>query len=590
MPCQACPKIRLTPPTPERRVRIVLHMNWVISAAEPDKTALLKRELGCSDLVARLLLNRGVSTPEQGEKFLKPTLSDLHDPFLMSGLREAVDRILLAVERGEKILIYGDYDVDGMTAVVILRKAIEIIGGQVSYHIPRRLIDGYGMREEVIEQAAADGFRLVISVDTGIRAFSVVQTASALNLDTIITDHHLPEEETSGRTEIPKALAVLNPKRSDCLYPDKNLCGCGVAFKLVHGLLERTHRLSLLSSFIKIVAIGTIADVVPLIGENRVIARFGLDGLKQPANAGLKALLEISGLKDKRILSTDVGFRIAPRINAVGRMGGANEVVELFSTDDEGVTRALAEKMNSMNAERQQIEQDIVESIEKQVAANPQLKEDLCLVLWGENWHRGVIGIAASKVLEKYNRPALVIACENGIGQGSGRSIKAFHLLRALDQVSDLFTRYGGHSHAVGFSLPVGKIPELRDRINQYARTVIKHEDLVPQLEIDAEVRLSDLDEEFYSEMLILEPFGEGNPTPTFVARDLRLVYEPRLLKEKHLKLRVEQDGVQMDALGWGFGQWEPGLGNQEVSLAFQLGQNTYQSITSLQLIIKDLA
>jgi single-stranded-DNA-specific exonuclease len=565
-------------------------MKWLIPTADPERISSLRRKLGCSPLVARLLLNRGINTPECAERFLRPSLSDLHDPFLMRGLSQAVERILQAVARHEKILIYGDYDVDGMTAVVILRKAIELIGGDVSYHIPRRLVDGYGMREDVIERAAHEGFRLLISVDTGIRSFAVVTAASALHLDTIITDHHLPEEEESGQTEIPQALAVLNPKRSDCAYPDKNLCGCGVAFKLVQALLQRTGRESLLPSFLKIVAIGTIADVVPLVGENRVIAKFGLDGLQQPSNAGLKALLEIAGLKDKKISSSDVGFRIAPRINAVGRMGGANEVVELFAADDESVTRALAEKMNAMNADRQEIEHDILQSIENQLAADPSLKNDVCLVLAGAGWHRGVIGIAASKVMEKYFRPTLILACEDGVAQGSGRSIKAFHLLRALDQVSDLFTRYGGHSHAVGFLLPVEKIPELRRRLNAYAATVLTPEDLAPQLDVDAEVRLSDMDEEFYDELGALEPHGEGNPTPTFAAHHLRLVYEPRLLKEKHLKLRVEQDGVAFDALGWGWGGW---LGNgtakqQELSLAFQLSQNTFQSVTSLQLMIKD--
>lgn len=567
-------------------------MKWEVFPHDASQVAAIRQELGCSDLVARLLVNRGLSLPESAHHFLHPSLSDLHSPFLMCGLAQAVDRILVAVAGGEKILIYGDYDVDGMTAVVILRKAIQLIGGQVSYHIPRRLVDGYGMREDVIDRAASEGFRLVISVDTGIRAFDVVEAASALNLDTIITDHHLPEEEETGRTEIPQALAVLNPRRSDCRYPDKNLCGCGVAFKLVQGLLEKTNRQSLLPSFLKIVAIGTIADVVPLVGENRIIAKFGLEGLSQPTNIGLKALLEIAGLKDKKISSADVGYRIAPRINAVGRMGGANEVVELFSTDDEALTRVLAEKMNLMNSERQQIEQGILLSIEEQLAREPQLKEDLCLVLCGENWHRGVIGIAASKVMERFYRPTLILSSEDGVAQGSGRSIKAFHLLRALDEVRDLFTRYGGHSHAVGFALPTNRVPELRERINAYARTVLKQQDLVPVLTVDAEVRLSDLDERFYEEMCALEPYGEGNPLPVFAARDLKMVYEPRVLKEKHLKLRVEQDGVAMDALGWGMGARSgQGLGRRDgVSLAFHLGRNTYQLVTSLQLIIEDLA
>jgi single-stranded-DNA-specific exonuclease len=566
-------------------------MKWSIFTIDPAKAAVLKGELGCSELMARLLINRGFSNPEQAYKFLHPSLSDLHDPGLMCGLPKAVERILEAVEKHEKILIYGDYDVDGMTAVVILRRAIELLGGEVRYHIPRRLVDGYGMKEDVIERAAAEGFRLVISVDTGIRSFEVVRATSALGLDTIITDHHLPEEDAAGQTEIPQALAVLNPKRSDCGYPNENLCGCGVAFKVVQALLQKSNRLSLLPSFLKIVAIGTIADVVPLVGENRIIVKYGLEGLAAPTNVGLKALLEISGLKDKRISSSDVGFRIAPRINAVGRMGGANEVVELFSTDDVAVTRSLAEKMNQMNTDRQQIEQHILESIDEQLAREPRLSQDLCMVLAGEGWHRGVIGIAASKILERYYRPTLILACEDGVAQGSGRSIKAFHLLRALDQVQDLFTRYGGHSHAVGFSLPVDRIPELRERLNAYARTVLGPDDLIPVLEVDAEVRLSDLDEQLYAEMVSLEPYGEGNPVPTFVARDLRMVYEPRILKERHLKLRVEQDGVSLDALGWGMRSWlEGGTGRgRDVSMAFQLNHNTFQAVTSLQLTIKDL-
>lgn len=543
--------------------------------------------------MARLLILRGLTSLDEAQRFLNPSLSGLHDPFLMCGLDQAVKRILEAVAQHEKILIYGDYDVDGMTAVVILRKAIQLIGGEVSYHIPRRLVDGYGMREDVIERAAAEGFRLIISVDTGIRAFEVVNAATALHLDTIITDHHLPEEEGHGQTELPQALAVLNPKRRDCRYPDKNLCGCGVAFKLVQALLQTNGRSNLLESFLKIVAIGTIADVVPLVGENRVIAKLGLEGLMEPANLGLKALLDTTGLKDKKITASDVGFRIAPRINAVGRMGGANEVVELLSTNDEALTRSLAEKMNAMNAERQHIEQTILESIEAQLAAHPEMKDQYCLVLAGEGWHRGVIGIAASKVVEKYGRPALVIACEDGRGQGSGRSIRPFHLLHALEQVRDLFLRFGGHSHAVGFALPTERIPELRTRLNHVAQSALKPEDLVPQIEIDAQVRLSDLDEGLYEEMGRLEPFGEGNPFPVFSASDLKLVYEPRLLKDKHLKLRVEQDGVEMDALGWGMGDRLESVRKKEkgpLTMAFQLSQNTFQSTTSLQLIIKDLA
>ncbi|PYV93324.1 MAG: single-stranded-DNA-specific exonuclease RecJ [Acidobacteria bacterium] len=560
------------------------NMLWKI--AEPDVNLVrnLARALNISGILAILLVNRGMTDVVAARRFLNPRLEYLEDPFLMSDLEAAVNRILAAIHFREKILIYGDYDVDGTTAVVILRKALEMLGARTSYYIPRRLVDGYGMKADVIEQAATEGVKLVISVDTGIKAFDVVERASWLGLDCIITDHHLPEKG------LPKALAVLNPKRPDCQYPDKNLCGVGVAFKLVQALFKTANKEKYLAPFLKIVAIGTIADIVPLTGENRIFAKFGLEGLQIPVNFGLKSLIEVSGLEGRLITSSDVGFRLAPRINAVGRMGGGEQAVELFASTDEQKTRVLAGEMDRLNRERQQIEGQILKDIENRFDSNPALSQQWVIMIDGEGWHRGVIGIAATKLTEKFNRPALVISKDDGIGYGSARSIKGFHLLNALESCRDLFDRFGGHAQAAGFQLPVKHMAELRRRLNIFAEKVIKAEDLRPALEIDTEIRLSDVDDEAYQQLERLSPFGPANPEPVFAARELSVIAEPRLLKGKHVKFRVEQDGKALDAIGWNMAQYyQPIQESKAISLAFTLSQNSFQNMKFLQLIVKDL-
>ncbi len=560
-------------------------MLWKIASPDPKLVKELAHNLSISGTLAILLVNRDLTTPDEAHKFLHPRFEDLQDPFLMCDLLQAVERIFLGILRQEKILIYGDYDVDGTTAVVILRKALEMLGASCSYYIPRRFVDGYGMKVEVIEQAAADGVRLIISVDTGIKAFEVVEAALAQGIDCIITDHHLPDKS------LPRAFAVLNPKRPDCRYPDKSLSGVGVAFKLVQALFMKSNKEKYLVPFLKIVAIGTIADVVPLVGENRVFAKIGLEGLQHPSNFGLKSLIEVSGLGGKFITSSDVGFRLAPRINAVGRLGGGEQVVELFTSTDEQKSRLLAMEMDRLNRERQQIEEQILGFIQGQLLENPALGQRWVIVIDGEGWHRGVIGIVANKLTEEYGRPALVISKEDGVGYGSGRAPKGFHLVEALDSCRDLFDRFGGHAQAAGFQLPVRHIDELSRRINAYAEKAIKEEDLRPTLDIDAEIRLSDIDDDIYQQIEQLSPFGPLNCQPVFVARDVAVIAEPRILKRKHLKFRVEQDGKAMDAIGWNMAQrhLETIDSKKKVSLAFALSRNSYQGMNSLQLIVKDI-
>jgi single-stranded-DNA-specific exonuclease len=560
-------------------------MLWKI--AEPNLVLIkqLARTLNISGVLATLLVNRGLVQTDSARTFLEPTLDDLGDPFLMSDVEAAVNRILMAIHVKQPILIYGDYDVDGTTAVIVLRKALEMLGADVTYHIPRRLVDGYGMRSAVIERAAEQGIKLIISVDTGIKAFDVVETASVLGLDCIITDHHLPEGD------VPKALAVLNPRRTGCNYPDKNLSGVGVAFKLVQALFMRTNKERFLLSFLKIVAIGTIADVVPLVGENRVFAKLGLRGLRIPMNQGLKSLIEVSGLEGKEITSADVGFRLAPRINAVGRMGGAEQAVELFTSNDIQKAKMLAVELDRLNRERQQIEDLILKDIGSKLDAEPALTSRRVIVVDGENWHRGIIGIAASKLAERFGRPTLVLSRENGVAYGSGRSTKGFHLLNALESCSALFDRFGGHAQAVGFQLATHAIPELCARLNEFAALTMKEEDLEPHLEIDAELCLLDIEQDSFEQIQRLSPFGAANPQPVFVARNLGIIAEPRLLKEKHLKFRVEQDGKALDAIGWNMGHYQQRIreSSGRVSLAFSLSQNTFQTMKSPQLVIKDI-
>ena len=377
--------------------------------------------------MARLLVARGIQNAQQASKFLNPSLADLHSPYLMTGLRAAVERLRAAIDCGETVFIYGDYDVDGTTAIVILKTALELCGGKVDYHVPHRIREGYGMRDEVIEQAAESGIRIIISVDTGIRAFAAAETAQRLGVDLIVTDHHLPHSEG-----VPKALAVVNPNQQGCEYPCKSLCGAGVAFKIAQALLEETGRARLLPSFLKMVAIATIADAVPLVGENRVFARLGLDGLRKPVNAGLRALLANCDLDGSRPLSAgDIAFRVAPRLNAAGRMDVAERVIRLFTEKDAAKAAEMAMELNQLNGDRQQEEQRIIEEIHARIEASSELKEAYCLVVEGEGWHRGVIGICASRVVERWRRPTLVFSCENGEAHGSGRSIPAFHLLQS---------------------------------------------------------------------------------------------------------------------------------------------------------------
>ena len=533
-------------------------MQWIRKATEQNLVASLIAGLradhalrGVSEaahILAPLLVRRGITDSDSAASFLSPALSHLHAPERMTGLRPAVDRIEAAIDRKEPILIYGDYDVDGTMAVIILKTAIELCGGAADFHVPHRILEGYDMRDDVIERAAASGIRLIVSVDLGIRAFAPAETAQRLGIDLIVTDHHLP-----GPDGVPNALAVVNPNQVGCEYPYKQLCGAGVAFKLAQGLMQRRLDASLqnklLTSFMKVVAIATIADAVPLTGENRVFASLGLDALCRAVNPGLKALLEVAQISTKRPpTSGEVGFRIAPRINAAGRMDVARDVIELFSVKDTVRARELAAKLDQLNSDRQEEERKILRAVEERFTGDPTLSDAYCIVIDGEGWHRGVIGITATRIVERYNRPTLVISRDGAEAFGSGRSIRAFHLLEAIESCSALFSRYGGHSHACGFAMPSANVADLRTKLDAFARARLTPADFHPSLELDATLDLADVTPELFQTLQLLEPYGIGNPEPIFAARDVQLTAPPRILKDKHVKLKLKAGALRNNA------------------------------------------
>lgn len=548
---------------------------WLIPRTDLHQAESLASALGVSEPAARVLLNRGYRDPETARRFLKPALEDLHDPFLLLGLPAALERLQRAIARQEKILLYGDYDVDGATSVVILKKAIELAGGQAAFHVPHRIRHGYGMRPEIVEQAAADSVTLLISLDTGIRAAGVVRRASQLGIDVIVTDHHLPD------AELPPALAILNPRQPGCPYPEKNLCGAGVAFKLVQALLGtldwspgKLRRMT--ESFLKLVAIGTVADVVPLTGENRILVKHGLDGLRAVRSPGLRALLNLAGFAEGETpTAAQVAFRVAPRLNAAGRMADANAVINLLLTEDQGQAREIAGQLQALNIERQRAEYDIVRLILDECLQVSVTDQQAALVFAGQDWHRGVVGIVASRLVERFHRPVIVLSEDAGQGllQGSGRSIPAFHLLEALESMAELFVRFGGHRQAAGLTLPSERLEEFRERLNLYAAARLRPEDFQPELELDATLDFREITDQAVAEILSMAPFGHGNPVPIFAVFGAEVIGHPVVWKERHLRLTLRQNGRSLTVKAWDFadrlGELAPGA-RLDAALSFE--------------------
>ena len=561
---------------------------WQPLPCDEGQTDVLARELAITPTTARLLCIRGLGELDDARRFLAPSLAHLHDPFALADMGIAIERILGAIARHERIAIHGDYDVDGVTSTVILRRALELLGADVTHFIPERLRDGYGLQPAALDRLHADGVRLVISVDCGIRGVEAALHARTLGMDLIITDHHEPD------TELPQALAVINPKRHDCTYPDKNLAGVGVALKVVQALCMKTDRTSWLPAFVKVAAIGTLADVVPLQGENRIIAKLGLGMLsKGPHKIGLRALLDVCGLTGKEIDSYHIGFVLAPRVNAAGRMSSPDIAARLLLAADEGMAaeaRELAEQLNTENVRRQQEEAEIVAQARKVVETDLEVGSRTVIVVAGEGWHRGVIGIVASKLVDAFHRPAIVLSIDGDVAHGSCRSIPSFNMLAALESCGEIMVKFGGHKQAAGLTIEVARIRELRARVNQFADGCLEPDDLRPRLWIDGALTFRTITDQVASELATLAPFGAGNPCPIFRTSRVEIVDGPRRVKDRHLKMAFRQDGRIFRGIAWRSSERESFVSEHRaaIDLAFSLEQDTWNGDRYLQLSIAD--
>ncbi len=554
---------------------------WKVSPGDANLSNHLSGELNISPFTAQLLINRGVRKKEEGESFLGGKLSSLSDPFLMKDMGPAVERIRQAEKKRGKILIYGDYDADGLTATALLYRTLQARGNRVSYYIPSRLGEGYGLHKGALKWAKEEEVDLIITVDCGINSFEEVNYARQLGLDIIITDHHNPFNR------LPPTL-VINPKRPDCSYPDKNLAGVGVAFKLAQALEEGKE-----DTFenLDLVALGTIADVVPLRGENRIMVRYGLKKLNNPQKAGLRALAHTARIGKREINANDVAFRLAPRINASGRLGEAGTALELLLTDLEEEAEELASILEKKNRERQKIGNSILGEIEEMMEKEFDPEQNPVIVLASPKWHSGVIGVAASRLADTYYRPAVLIALDKGRGRGSARSIEEFHIFRALTKCDDLLISYGGHRQAAGFHIEEEKIGQFREEVNRIAREELLEENLIPKLEIEGEIGLEEITLDLIGELESLAPYGKGNPQPLLASRDLKLRGFPQVRGNNHLKIYVEGNGVVREVMGYRMAGLKKELdsGVESLDLAFHVTVNEWQGERNPQLLLRDM-
>ena len=562
---------------------------WDHQACDEREAGALAASTAVDPFVARLLVLRGIADADEARRFLNPQLAQLHDPFRLKDLPHAVERLERAIAAGERIAVHGDYDVDGVTSTVILRRVLELLGADVIHFIPERLRDGYGLQPAAMERLAAERAAVVVSVDCGIRSRAAAARARELGIDLIVTDHHEPEGV------LPPAFAVINPKRRDCDYPDKHLAGVGVALKLVQALCLRRDRSGWLPAFVKLAAVGTVADVVPLRGENRVIAKLGLERLSRKRHAvGLRTLLESAGLLGETLTGFHVAFRLAPRINAAGRMSTPDVATRLLLLTDDGQAEEaqdLAGQLEAMNLRRREEEAEILSAARRRVDSDPDVGAHAFLVVWGEGWHRGVIGIVASKLVDLFHRPALVLAVDGDEAYGSGRSIPGFDLLGALEHCRGLFTRFGGHRQAAGVTLEAGRLPELRRRLTAFADDRLGPEQLLPRLRIDCRLPLTAVTPDLVAGLRAMEPFGAGNPRPVFSSGAVELVEAPRVLKSRHLAMRVRQQGRVFRAVAWRMADRADfvSLHRNALDLAFHLNENFYRGERTVELSVADI-
>lgn len=532
-------------------------------------------------LLARILVNRGIDTEEKIRKFLYPSLDDLYDPYKLNDMELAVKRIEDAIAQNEKITIYGDYDVDGITSVTILKQFLDEQSANVDYYLPNRLNEGYGLNSNALQKIKNRGTQLLITVDCGISAYDEIEFAKSLGIDVIVTDHH------ECPAILPKALAVIDPKRDDSTYPFNSLAGVGVTFKLIHALsMEMNLPKENYLKFLDIVCLGTVADIVPLIEENRVIVKYGLEYIRNTTNIGLKALISVSGYSS--IDSSAISFGLAPRINACGRMGEAESALKMLLTHDENEAINIANILQEKNKERQEVEKGIMQDAINKIESE-KMYEDNIIVVGSENWFHGVIGIVASKITETYYKPSILVCFENESGKGSGRSIDGFDLHEALNSCSEHLQKYGGHEMAIGLSIEKEKFNEFKNAIVKYANEKITEEHL-PVIKIDAEINVRDANGKIVEELKLLEPYGESNMPPIFMYKNIKVDSIRTLSNDKHLKLNVKEGNIVFDAIAFNMGDKKDSIRmGDKVDILFNLEVNRFNGRETIQLNVKDI-
>lgn len=557
-----------------------MNKKWECYETDSERVENLVKKYKISHLLATILVNRNIDLDEKMEQFLEPSRNDFHNPFLMPDMEKGIERILKAIEAKEKIMIYGDYDADGITSITVLKKFLTERGLEVESYIPNRLDEGYGLNKEAIQGIFEKGYRLMITVDCGISGMEEIDYANSLGMETIITDHHEPAEE------LPKAYAVIDAKRKDNEYPFNQLAGVGVVFKVIQALsiklgLEEKEYLK----YLDLVCVGTISDIVPLIDENRVIAKLGLKLIAVTKNIGLRTLLDTIGFK--AIDSGTISFGIAPRINACGRMGHQQEALNLFLSDNVEEAKKIANELNRFNQERQAKEKEIFEQVVQKIENGE--KDKNCIILGSENWHHGIIGIVSSKVTDMYFKPSILICFEGNEGKGSGRSIPGFDLHEALMKCSDSIQKFGGHAMAIGITVKKENFEKFKQEFENYAQNC-NISDIIPIIHIDSEILLKNINIDDVKSLKLLEPFGEANKTPLFLFKNLKINSIRALSEGKHLKLTLKDDNYLIDAIGFNMGDLSREyLLDDKVDVVGTLDVNTFNGNESIQITIKDI-
>ena len=562
---------------------------WEILSPNPVRIKQIANKYNLNSLVAKILVARGITEPKSIENLLNPRLSDVYDPYILKDMDIAAERIAYALKNREKIIIYGDYDVDGVTATALLIRFFKFAGHNADYYIPHRVNEGYGLSKEAIERFGDKKYSLMVTVDNGISSLSEVDYAHSLGIDVIVTDHHVAGDE------IPSSLAVVNPTRKDCPYPFEGLSGVGVAFKLAQAVarkieLDTEEAESFLMKQLDLVALGTIADIVPLLDENRVFVRYGLEYMEETHNVGLRALMEVAGVGKRSLRVNDVAFYLAPRLNAAGRTDHASICVELLLLEDPIRAGEIARYLNKLNNERRKLENGIlVESLEY-IRQSIDLESNKLIVVEGEGWHNGVLGIVASKLLDRYYRPSIVLGLEKDMARGSARSIVGYNIHEALTACEEHLLSYGGHTQAAGLEVKRDSLDAFKEAIGNHARATLSESDMIPRIQIDAVVEADDLTFENVKSLDALNPFGASNALPIFALRKVFLLEEPRIVGRNHLKLVLCHNGLDFDAIGFSMGDYLDHIDwTRTLDVAFHPSINTYRGNVSVQLELKDI-